>query len=370
MKAVILVGGEGTRLRPLTYSVPKPMIPLANRPFLEHVIEYLKGHGINDIVLSMCYRPDVIESHFGDGRDFGIKLTYVVEGSPLGTAGGVKNVEKHLDGTFFVFNGDVLTDLDLTTMLKQHRERGARVTLGLAPVEDPTAYGLVETDEDLRVKAFVEKPTWDKVTTNLINAGTYIIEPEVLAHVPPDTFYMFERGLFPLLLQRGELLLGFPSDAYWIDVGTPEKYLTVHRDLLTGRLSRPLPGRGIAEGVWIGQGCSIAESVKLNPPLVLGQRVTVEDGVTLTGPLVIGDDCVIGAHSDVADAIVWGDTSIGRQVVIKHCVIGSGSAIGDNASVTQGSVIANGCRIGSGNRLDGAIKILPNRVIDDNTITF
>jgi mannose-1-phosphate guanylyltransferase len=370
VKGVILVGGEGTRLRPLTYSIPKPMIPLANRPFLEHVIAYLKSHGIDDIVLSMCYRPDVIEKHFGDGRDFGIKLAYAVETSPLGTAGGVKNVEDHLDGTFFVFNGDVLTDLDLTAMLKAHRERGAKVTLGLTPVEDPTAYGLVETESDLRVKAFVEKPTWDRVTTNLINAGTYIVEPEVMGHVPRDTFYMFERGLFPLLLKNGEPVYGFPSDAYWIDVGTPEKYLAVHRDLLGGRTARPLLDGAELEGVRLGEGCTINPSARLVPPIVLGRRVRVGDGAVLTGPLVIGDDCVVGPKTTIEDAIMWKGITIGSRAVIRHCVVGNGSAIGDDVCLTNGAVVADGCVVGAGNRLEGPVKILPNRTIEANTIMF
>lgn len=370
MKAVILVGGEGTRLRPLTYTIPKPMIPLANRPFLEHVIEYLKSHGIDDIVLSMCYRPDVIERHFGDGRRFGIRLTYVVEESPLGTAGGVKNVEKHLDDTFFVFNGDVLTDLDLTEMLKSHRARGAKATLGLTPVEDPTAYGLVETHDDLRVKAFVEKPTWDRVTTNLINAGTYVLEPEVLDHVPPDTFYMFERGLFPFLLQRGDPVYAFPSDAYWIDVGTPEKYLTVHHDLLSGKTTRPLSGKALKPGVWVGDGCRVDASAKLVPPIVLGERVRVEEEAKLIGPLVLGDDCVVGSHSTVEDAIVWAGTRIGSHVVLRHCIVGGRAIVGDRAWITQGAVIADGCTIGDDNRLEGPVKVMPNRIIEARTITF
>lgn len=370
MKAVILVGGEGTRLRPLTFTIPKPMIPLANRPFLEHVVEYLKSHGIDDIILSMCYRPDVIERHFGDGRGFGVKLTYVIESSPLGTAGGVKNVEKHLDGTFFVFNGDVLTDLDLTAMLRAHRDRGAKATLGLTPVEDPTAYGLVETHDDLRVKAFVEKPTWDRVTTNLINAGTYILEPEVLDHVPPDTFYMFERGLFPFLLQKGDPVYGFPSDAYWIDVGTPEKYLTVHRDLLSGRMSRALPGRRLGEGIWVGEGCDIDSSARLIGPIVLGDRVKIGEGTVLTGPLALGDNCTIGSHCTIEDAIVWPGTTIDSRVVMKHCVIGRNSAVGENSWIAQGAVVADRCTIGAGNRLEGAIKVSPNRSIEANTISF
>lgn len=223
MKGVILVGGEGTRMRPLTCNTAKAMLPVLNQPFLGHMIRYLREGGINDIIFALCYLPDNIKRYFGDGSQFGVKLTYVVEESPLGTAGGVKNAAAYLDDLFFVFNGDIVTDIDLRAMLSFHRRRKAKATIALTPVEDPSHYGVVETNAQGRVKRFIEKPPREEATTNMINAGIYILDPQVLNDVPPRTFFMFERHLFPLLLEKGVPIYGFPCDAYWIDMGTPGK---------------------------------------------------------------------------------------------------------------------------------------------------
>jgi mannose-1-phosphate guanylyltransferase len=370
MKAVILVGGEGTRLRPLTVNAPKPMIPVVNKPFLEHVLEYLVKYGITDVILSMGYRSEVITNHFGDGSKFGVNLIYVHEDSPLGTAGAVKNAEEYLDGTCFVFNGDVLTSLDLGAMLEYHREKQAMVTIALTPVEDPTAYGLVELDDEGMVQRFIEKPTWDRVTTNLINAGTYIIEPEVFRYVPPKLYYMFEHGLFPVLLQTGDRMCGYPSNAYWIDIGTPQKYIGLHHDILFGRAEVNAPGRQIREGIWVENGCEIDPSAKLTSPIVLGRDVVIEANAVLTGPVVMGRGCHVGRGTVIEDAVIWQDTKIGNSVMMKNCVIGQGARIGDQCWITNGTIVADGCVIGSGNKLEHAIRIWPGRTIEPNTITF
>jgi mannose-1-phosphate guanylyltransferase len=265
MKAVILVGGEGTRLRPLTLHRPKPMQPVANRPFIEHVITSLKRAGVSEIVLSMCYLPGVIQDYFGDGSTFGVRLAYVTEQEALGTAGAGKYVQSlgYLDERepFFVLNGDILTDLDLRAMLAFHRERGALGTIALTPVEDVRAYGLVETDVIGRVRRFIEKPkTLDGITTNLINAGTYILDPAVLRLAPAGQFYQFEQGLFPSLLAQGELLLGYPDRSYWLDIGTPEKYKRATMDMLCGLVQGQMSGEQRGERVWVGAGCEIDSS--------------------------------------------------------------------------------------------------------------
>ncbi|MBI2939445.1 MAG: NDP-sugar synthase [Chloroflexi bacterium] len=371
MQAVILVGGEGTRLRPLTVNVPKPMMPVVNRPFLEHVVDYLRGHRITDVILSMGYRPAVIEQYFGDGRDFGIRLTYVVEQSPLGTAGGVKNVEPYLDGdTLFVFNGDILTDLDLGAMLAFHRERQAQVTISLTPVEDPTAYGLVETDASRRITQFIEKPGRDQITTNLINAGTYILQREVLSHVPAGTYSMFERGLFPLLLERGAPVYGYAADGYWLDIGTPAKYLAAHRDVLAGRIAWPIPGEPVIDGVWAGRDAVIDPTARLVGPVALGDRVRVEAGAQLIGPATVGDDCVIGAESTIEDAIIWAGSQIGPRATLRRCVVGAGCTIHADVAIANGAVVGDHCSIGSGNRLDQNIRVWPSRTLEPQTITF
>lgn len=346
------------------------MIPVVNRPFLQHMLDYLRRHGITDVVLSMCYRPQEIEQYFGDGGAFGIDLTYVVEDSPLGTAGGVKNVEQHIDGTCLVFNGDILTDLDLGAMLEAHRQRGAVVSIALTPVEDPTAYGLVETDADGRVLGFVEKPSWDRVTTNLINAGTYIVEKDVLRHVPDRQFYMFEHGLFPTLVQLGAPVFGYPSDAYWIDIGTPEKYINVHRDLLSGKVAIKLNGKELRDGVWVDDRCDVDPSASLTGPIVLGRGITVGPGAIITGPVVVGDGCRIGRGAHIEDAIIWQDTSIGNHVTMKNCVVAKGCDIQDGSSIAHGAIVSDGCRIGSANKLERGIRIWPDKTIEPGAITF
>jgi len=370
LKAVILVGGEGTRLRPLTLHRPKPMLPVVNRPFLEHVLAYLKSNGISDVILSMGYKSDVIEKHFGDGSDFGVNLIYVVESSPLGTAGGVKNVEQYIDDTCFVFNGDILTDLDLQAMLKAHRSLNATVTIALTPVENPSAYGLVLTEDQNRVTAFIEKPKPHRATTNLINAGTYILEKDVLARIPPGEYYMFERELFPGLLKDGAPVFGYPSSAYWIDIGTPEKYLRVHRDVLDGAVLLEVQGVPAGDRIWIGRNCKISVSARLTGPVVMGHGVVIEDEVEIVGPVVIDDGARIGQASHVEDAVIWKAVSVGSRVELKGCVVAEGSRIGDDVSIVGGSVVADGCVIGAGNKLAHGAKIWPQKTLEPNAIAF
>lgn len=369
MKAVILVGGEGTRLRPLTVNLPKPMLPVVNRPFLEHVLDYLKHQGIDDVILSMGYRSDVIERHFGDGADFGVNLRYVVEASPLGTAGGVKNVEQYLDGPFLVFNGDILTDLDLRAMLDFHRQRGATVTISLTPVEDPTAYGLVETGGDGRVQRFIEKPRPEDVTTNLINAGTYVLQPEVLDLIPVAAYHMFERGVFPDLLARGDSIYGYSSECYWIDIGTPAKYLSVNRDILHGRVDH-LRHSKTPNGVQIGEGAQIDPSAIITGPAILGKDVRVEAGARVSGPTVVGDGCAIGAGSTVEEAILWPGVRVGARVRLRESILGHGAVVDDDSTIIGGAIVADGCSIGRENKLDREIRIWPGHSIPPNTISF
>ena len=348
MKAVILVGGEGTRLRPLTSNRPKPMVPILNRPFLEHMVDYLKRHNVDDIILALCYLPDHIRDYFGDGGAFGVKLTYVVEDAPLGTAGAVKNVEQYLDETFFVFNGDIFTDLDLTGMMKCHRETEATVTIALTPVENPSIYGVVETSADGRVQRFIEKPRPDEVTTNMINAGTYIIEPHALQRIPSNGFTMFESRVFPDLVGAGEAVYSHTSDAYWIDIGTPTKYVRLHHDLLNGKVEKsPPPSRWI----WVDEDCEVHPQAELEGPVVVGGNSVVGPGARIKGPTVIGSNCNIGEDSVVDGAIVWSNTTLGRGVSAKGCVIAEHVVLGDQSQVMEGSVLGDNVVVAPGETL-------------------
>jgi mannose-1-phosphate guanylyltransferase len=370
VKAIILVGGEGLRLRPLTCNLPKPMVPIVNRPFLEHMVEHLKRHHINEIILAICYLPDRIQSHFGDGSSFGVKLSYAVEQTPLGTGGAVKNSERFLNDTFLVFNGDIFSDLDLTEMIRFHRAHKAKATIALTPVDDPTAYGVVELDRQNRVKGFIEKPSLDKVTSNLINAGIYVLEPEMLELIPTGVHSMLERGLFPDLVKRGIPFYGYQSHAYWLDTGKPDDYFKLHHDLLTGKAVSHLPGKAITDGVWLEEGCKIHTSVKLVGPIVMGRGCIIKQNAKISGPTVLGSGCIAGQGCILDEAILWQNVKLGKNVTVRNSVVGNNSAIGDNTWATDGSIISDDVIIGKGNKLEHGVKVWANKTIEDNAISF
>jgi mannose-1-phosphate guanylyltransferase len=349
MQALILVGGEATRLRPLTCNMPKAMVPVLNIPFLEHVIRYLDKHAIRDIVLAQGHLPEAMGDHFQDGSQFDIKLTYAFETRPLNTAGAVKNAQPFLQGRFFVLNGDIFTDLNLMDMLNFHQTQRAKVTIALTPVEDPTAYGLVETDPGGRITRFLEKPTPDQITTNMINAGTYILEPEVLDAIPPDTNYSFERQLFPGLLARGEPVYAYSSSSYWIDIGTPEKYLKLHRDLLDRKTS---PGQGIQ----IGKGSRVDPTCQMQGPVLIGDNCSLEQGVKLIGPVVLGHKCVVMQDAVIQESIAWTKVTFGPNTIINHSLIANDCYLGAGCSAEKTVIgdhitVSNKSRLGPGSRL-------------------
>jgi mannose-1-phosphate guanylyltransferase len=357
MQALILVGGEATRLRPLTCHMPKAMVPVMNMPFLEHVIGYLGGHGVNDIVLAQGHLPKVMDDYFKDGKRLKAKLTYSLETKPMNTAGAVKNAEGHLKERFFVLNGDVFTDLDLTAMLQFHIQSKAQVTIALTPVEDPTAFGIVETSATGRVKRFLEKPTCDQITTNMINAGVYILENSILRDIPVNTNYSFERQLFPELLQRGEAVYAFASQSYWIDIGKPDTYKQTHHDLLQGK-SRGYPIKSQIE-IRIGKECRIDPSVQLEGPIVIGDNCSVGARVKLIGPVVLGPGSTIQEDSLVQDSVLWQNvfcatkTSIKDSLIANDCRIGAecsieNSVIGDHIILTPKTKLGPGSRIWPG----------------------
>jgi len=359
LKAVILVGGEGTRLRPLTLSVPKAMVPIVNRPFLAHMVDYLKCHGIDDIILAMGYLPDPIQSHFGDGGSLNVRLTYIIEDSAMGTAGAVKNVEEHIDDVFFVFNGDTFTDIDLTRMLELHRSQKAQVTIALTPVEDPTVYGVVDTDGNGRVQRFFEKPSRDQVTTNMVNAGAYILEPEVLDLIPRGEHFMFERGVFPQLLDRGDAIYGYKSEAYWIDIGTPQKYLRVNHDLLSGKVRGHFAGELVGDRLWVEPGSDIHPRAVLEGPVAVGKDCVIGPGSRVKGPAVIGSGCIVGTESDIEGAVIWPNTRIGGEASLKGCIIAEDVNIGDGSRIPEGCVLGRGVTVESGKELSAGTEVWP-----------
>jgi mannose-1-phosphate guanylyltransferase len=335
------------------------MVPILNKPFLEHTIGYLEGYGVDHIILALGYLPDPIQSYFGGGERWGIKLTYAVEESPLGTAGAVKNVAPYLDDTFFVFNGDVFTDFDLGAQLAFHRERRAWATIALTPVEDPTAFGVVETDDRGRVARFVEKPGQDEVTTNMINAGIYILEPQALEQVPPGSYFMFERDLFPLLIREGAPIYGHACQGYWIDMGTPEKYLRLNHDLLLAEIGQNR-----------GEGSPIHPSAHISPPVLMGPDCDLGPGVRISGPAVLGSGCQVGQGSAIHGAVLWPGVRVGAQVTLRNCILAAGSLIGDRCLVEDGCIVGEGAAVAEDNKLGQGTKVWPGKHLEPGAISF
>ncbi len=335
MQAVVLVGGEGTRLRPLTYSTPKPMVPIFGIPFLERTLLRLRDAGITDVILPAGYLPEAITSYFGTGARLGMKLTYVIEDAPLGTAGALKNIEHLISGPFFVLNGDVLTGLDLRAMLAFHKERGGLGAVHLIAVEDPSAFGCVVHDPSGLIEAFIEKPAPGTAPTNEVNAGTYLLEPEILEAIPAGRAVSIERETFPQLLAARAPLHAFTTADYWIDLGRPEHYLQAHRDILAGRLALPgVPSAGRYAGT-------------------SGSNY-VEPSATVDPASFLGPDAVIGARSRIAagarimGSVLWDSVSVGPGASIEGAILASGVSVGAGANIEKGAVIGHGAVIEPG----------------------
>lgn len=343
MTAVILIGGLGTRLRPLTLETPKPLLPILNRPFLEYQLRRLRLAGIRDVVFCLAYRPEAFRRKIGNGRRYGIRARYCVESTPLGTGGAVGNARRYLRGTTLVLNGDMFFDFDLHRMAAFHRARRAVATIALTRVKDPTLYGLVETGRDGRIRRFLEKPTWEEVTTNTINAGVYLFEPSVLDRIPSGRAVSLERDVYPTLLKEGERLCGWVTSGYWLDIGTVEKYLQAHRDLLDGVHHVPPPGRQVRTGAWVGPGASLARDADVaGSRIVLGRGAKVESGVQAHGRVCIGDGAVIRQGAVLTDCVLLDHVEVGSGARVTGALLGSRCRIGENAVVRGGAALGPG----------------------------
>lgn len=333
MQALILAGGKGTRLRPLTVHTPKPIVPICNRPFLLYQIDMLRRAGITDITLSLSYQPQKIEQLLGDGSSFGVKLRYTVEPQPMGTAGAFKFAEDFIRQQTVVLNGDILTDLDLAAVIRQHNERKAVATIVLTPVENPSSYGLVETDADGRVLRFIEKPNIDEVSVNTINAGTYVLEPRVLDLIPAGENYSFEYGLFPDLLRREEPFYAhIPQDTYWLDIGTPARYWQAHDDLLNDRVGRIkiTERRGNFE----------ATNAEIDARSIIADDCVLKSGVEIINS-VLGQGCYIEEKARIENSVIWPHTRVGTGAHLSGAIVGRGCHIGRFAQVGRGAVLGD-----------------------------
>ena len=354
MQAIVLVGGEGTRLRPLTFGTPKPMVPIMNVPFLARTLERLYEAGILDVILPAGYMPQAITEYFGDGSRLGMKITYVIEDEPLGTAGAIKNVEQHITGPFFVLNGDVLTSLDLQAMIDFHKEKGGLGVLHLITVEDPSAFGCVVHDESGRISQFVEKPPKGTEPTNDVNAGTYLLDPKVLDLIPPGRNVSIERETFPKILADGHALYAYTTNDYWIDLGRPEHYLSAHRDILTGvmplHLEPGISGPGAA---------AVRDNPNLVAPLFIGEGVSIDPQAKIGPNVVLGDRCRIGANARLTDSVLWDNVTVEEGARMDETIVASGARIGARASIGRGSVLGHDVVIEAGTTVPEGGRIGP-----------
>jgi len=341
MKAILLAGGKGTRLRPLTVHTPKPIVPIFNRPFLYYQIDLLRQvPEIDEAILSLNYQPRRIEAIFGEGEGLGLKLRYVVEPMPLGTAGAIRYAGDSLTESVIVLNGDVLTQVDLAAVLRRHRERKARATIVLTPVDNPRAYGLVETDEQGNIRRFLEKPGEDEITCNTINAGIYVLEPETFDRIPKDIAWSIERSYFPSLIDRGETFVAYIYDGYWIDIGTPAKYLQVHQDIMDGRYAAP-PFSEAAQAAWIAPGARTDDGVELHAPCFVDEGAVLKVGTRVMPYSVIGRHTHVDEAAVIDGSIIWPNGWIGREAVIRRSILGRNCHIGRNALLENGVVLGD-----------------------------
>jgi len=368
MKGVIMAGGFGTRLRPLTFGMSKPMVPVANRPIMQRTVELLKHHGVTDQLALLYFQPEGIRKHFGDGSAFGVSMGYVGAEGDLGTAGSVKLGEPEIGRQrFIVTSADVLTDFDLGAAVAFHAQKKALATLVLTRVENPLQFGVVITDKDGRITRFLEKPSWGEVFSDTINTGIYIFEPEVFDLIPPGRDFDFSKDLFPLMLAKGLPLYGHIAPGYWKDIGTLGEYLNVHRDILSGKVEVGVDGvrKGrLGTDIWMGEGSTVDPSAKLSNSVIIGRGVSVGKHAELTD-CILGDGCVIGEGARIQGAVLWKDVQVGVRADLKECTVASRTVIGDLSSIDVGAVVAEDCVIGRDCILKAEVKMWPHKKVEN-----
>jgi mannose-1-phosphate guanylyltransferase/phosphomannomutase len=369
VKAVVMAGGEGSRLRPMTANLPKPLLPVANRPVMEHVLRLLRRHGVTDTVVTLQFLASLVRNYFGDGEELGMGLQYATEQRPLGTAGSVKNAESALrDDTFLVLSGDALTDADLSSLVEFHRTHGALVTVGLKSVPDPLEYGIVICDGDGKVNRFLEKPTWGQVFSDTVNTGIYVMEPEVLAEVAADEEVDWSGDVFPRLLARGAPVFGYAFDGYWEDVGTLDSYRQAHLDVLNGHVEVELGAFEMSPGVWVAEGAEVDPDVEITGPVLVGDYTRVEAGAALRPYAVLGDNVVVKAGAVVERSVVHDNVFIGPRVSLRGAVVGRNSDVMRGARVDDGAVIGDDCVIEQEAFLSAGVKVYPFKTVEAGAV--
>jgi mannose-1-phosphate guanylyltransferase / phosphomannomutase len=368
MQAVIMAGGEGSRLRPLTSNVPKPMLPVANRPLMEHIIELLRNHGITDIVATVQFLSSVIRNYFGDGSDLGVSLSYATEDVPLGTAGSVVGAQDLLNGTFVVVSGDALTDVNLTDVLEFHRAKGAAATLVLKRMSDPLEFGIVMTDDEGRIERFLEKPTWGQVFSDTINTGIYVLEPDIFDLVPPDQPYDFSSELFPMMLDKGLPLFGYITDAYWTDVGNSDAYLQAQHDALSGKVQISMPGFELRPSVWVGEDVEIDPTARLEGPLLIGDNSQIGPGARVGPSAVVGQNSFIGDDAVVSNGVLMERSRVSAYARVTGGVLGRGATLDRGATLEEGAVLGDEVTVGAGALIKSRVRVYPSKTVEAGAI--
>ena len=369
MRAVLMAGGSGTRLRPLTCDLPKPMVPILNRPIAEHIINLLKRHQITEVIATLHYLPDVFRDYFQDGTDFGVQMTYAVEeDQPLGTAGCVKNIAELLDETFLVISGDSVTDFDLTKAIEFHKRKQSKATLILTRVPNPIEFGVVITDEDYRIRRFLEKPSTSEIFSDTVNTGTYILEPEILEYLPENQECDFSKDLFPLLLKKDEPMYGYIAEGYWCDVGHLDAYRESQYDALYRRVKIDYAYEEQSPDVWVGQNTHIDPSAKIVPPCLIGTNCRIGPGVQIDAGTVIGDNITIGSDANLKRPIIWNGATIGEEANLRACVISRGTRVDRRAQVLEGAVVGSLSTVGEEAQISPSVRVWPSKQIESGAI--
>jgi mannose-1-phosphate guanylyltransferase/phosphomannomutase len=364
MKAVVMAGGEGTRLRPLTSNQPKPMVPIVGKPCMEHILELLRAHGLEEVVVTVAFLPQAIRGYFGDGETLGMHIEYSVEETPLGTAGSVRLASARLTETFVVISGDALCDVDLTRLIEVHREKGAAVTIGLKSVENPLEFGIVVTDSDGRVERFLEKPSWSQVFSDTINTGIYVIEPEVLNHVPTDRSYDFSKELFPLLLEMGRPIYGHVMDGYWQDIGNLDQYRQANFDALDERVQLNIPGIRIRGNIWLGESADVADLESVEGPAFVGNYSRIEAGATVGPYSVLGTSVTLRERARTARSVIDASTHVGRSALIEGAILGRSCDVREHVRIHEGVAVGDEVTLGAQSVVMPGVRIYPYKEVE------
>ena len=363
-----MAGGEGTRLRPLTSNQPKPMMPVGNRPMMEHTVKLLKKHGFDDIVVTVAFQANAIRTYFGNGSEFGVRMVYATEENPLGTAGSVRNAMDELQEPFLVISGDVLTDIDLAGIVEFHRERKALVTIGLKAMENPLEFGIVITRDDGSIERFLEKPSWGQVFSDTINTGIYVLEPEVFEYIQPGEPVDFSSEVFPRLLDDGMPMFGYVAGGYWEDVGTLDAYIKAHQDLLDAQVDLDIPGFRLAEGIWVGEGAEIDPAATVDGPAIIGDYSRVEAGAHLAEYTVLGSNVRVGPDTFIERSVVHDNVYLGPGVRLRGAVVGRSSDLRRGARLEEGVVLGDECFVGEHAVINPGVKVYPFKTVEHGAI--